>query len=143
MEGFPAERTQIFQAPIKLAQPFPAPELPANNFTDTRLFLIFNQRAFKCKFFRPERAKVFWGRGWGRSKCDPEVREPESLPTSVKNIFDTFRQLKGEVKRGEVVRECTGPEGERRGRNEGKRVGGKGSESTLQKENSDFSTPLI
>ena len=34
--------------------------------------------------------------------------------------------MKGEVKRGEVVQECTGPEGERGGRNEGKRVGGKG-----------------
>ena len=46
--------------------------------------------------------------------------------------------MKGEVKRGEVVRECTGPEGERGergrgGRNETKRVGGKGSESTLEK----------
>ena len=41
--------------------------------------------------------------------------------------------MKGEVKRGEVVRECTGPEGERGGRNEGKRVRGKGSESTLEK----------
>ena len=40
---------------------------------------------------------------------------------------------KGEVKRGEAVPECTGPEGERGGRNEGKRVGGKGSESTLEK----------
>ena len=37
------------------------------------------------------------------------------------------------MKRGEVVRECTGPEGERGGRNEGKRVGGKGSESALEK----------
>ena len=41
--------------------------------------------------------------------------------------------MKGEVKRGGVVRQCTGPEGERGGRNEGKRVGGKGSESTLEK----------
>ena len=41
--------------------------------------------------------------------------------------------MKGEAKRGEVVRECTGPEGERGGRNEGKRVGGKGSESALEK----------
>ena len=37
------------------------------------------------------------------------------------------------MKRGEVVRECTGPEGKRGGRNEGKRAGGKGSESTLEK----------
>ena len=51
--------------------------------------------------------------------------------------------MKGEVKRGEVVPECTGPEGERGGRNEGKRVGRKGSESTLVEKNSDFSTPLI
>ena len=50
--------------------------------------------------------------------------------------------MKGEVKRGEVVRECTGPEGEiEGGEMTEKRVGGKGSESTL--ENSDFSTPLI
>ena len=41
--------------------------------------------------------------------------------------------MKGEVKRGGVVRKCTGPEGERGGRNEGERVGGKGSESTLEK----------
>ena len=39
MEGFPAERAQFFQAPIKLAQPFPARELRANNFTGTRIFL--------------------------------------------------------------------------------------------------------
>ena len=41
--------------------------------------------------------------------------------------------MKGEVERGKVVGECTGPEGERGGRNEGKRVGGQGSESTLEK----------
>ena len=39
-ESFPAERTQIFQAPIKFAQPFPAPELRAKHLTDTRFFLI-------------------------------------------------------------------------------------------------------
>ena len=49
--------------------------------------------------------------------------------------------MKGEVKRGEVVRECAGAEGERGGRNERKRVGGKGSEA--HSKNSDFSTPLI
>ena len=31
------------------------------------------------------------------------------------------------------MRECTGPEGERGGRNEGKRGAGKGPESTLEK----------
>ena len=38
--GFPAERAHFCQAPIKLAQPFPAPESQTNNFTDTRIFLI-------------------------------------------------------------------------------------------------------
>ena len=38
MEGFPAERTHVFQAPIKLAQPFAAPELQPKHFTDKRLF---------------------------------------------------------------------------------------------------------
>ena len=41
--------------------------------------------------------------------------------------------MKGEVKRGKGVREGTGPEGERRGKNEGKRVGGRGPESTVEK----------
>ena len=41
--------------------------------------------------------------------------------------------MTGEVKRGEVVRECTGPEGERGGENEGKRVGGKGRKKALEK----------
>ena len=41
--------------------------------------------------------------------------------------------MKGEAKRGEVVGEWTGPEGERGGKNEGKSVGGKGPESTLEK----------
>ena len=37
--GFPAERKQKFQAPIKLVQPFPALELRTNIFTDTGLLL--------------------------------------------------------------------------------------------------------
>ena len=45
------------------------------------------------------------------------------------------------MKRGKGVREGIGPEGDRGGRNEGKRVGGKGPDSTL--ENSDFGTPMI
>ena len=37
---FPTERTHFFQVSIKLAQPFPAPELRTKNFTDTtRIFL--------------------------------------------------------------------------------------------------------
>ena len=43
------------------------------------------------------------------------------------------RGIKGEVKRGEVVGERTGPEGERGGKNEGKGVGGKGPESAVEK----------
>ena len=38
---FPAERTHFFQVSIKLAHPFPAPELRTENFTDTRIFLIY------------------------------------------------------------------------------------------------------
>ena len=41
--------------------------------------------------------------------------------------------IKGEVKRGGVVGERAGLEGERGGGNEGKRVGGKGPECTLKK----------
>ena len=37
------------------------------------------------------------------------------------------------MKRGKGVGEGTWPEGERGGKNEGKRVGGKGPESTLEK----------
>ena len=37
--GFPAETRHFFQVSIKLAQPFPAPELRTNIFTDTRIFL--------------------------------------------------------------------------------------------------------
>ena len=36
---FFCRKNAFFQAPIKLAQPFPAPELRTNNFTDTRIFL--------------------------------------------------------------------------------------------------------
>ena len=42
--GFPAERTEFFQVPKKLAQPFPAPELRAKHFTDTRTFLIITRK---------------------------------------------------------------------------------------------------
>ena len=41
--------------------------------------------------------------------------------------------MKVEVKRGEVVGELTGPEGERGGEIEGKRVGGKRPVSALEK----------
>ena len=42
MEGFPAERAKKSWAPIELAQPFPAPELRAENFTDMRPFLTYS-----------------------------------------------------------------------------------------------------
>ena len=38
MGGFPAERTKKCQAPIKLAQPFPAPELRAEILWTPRFF---------------------------------------------------------------------------------------------------------
>ena len=41
--------------------------------------------------------------------------------------------IKGEVKRGDVMGEGTRPEGEREGKTEGKRVGGKGPETALEK----------
>ena len=37
--GFPCRENALFQAPIKLAQPFPAAELRTKKFTDTRIFL--------------------------------------------------------------------------------------------------------
>ena len=37
--GFSCRKNAFFQAPIKLAQLFPAPELRTNIFTDTRIFL--------------------------------------------------------------------------------------------------------
>ena len=46
---FLPERTQFFHVPIKLAQPFPAPELADNNFMDTRIFLKMFSRS--CFFF--------------------------------------------------------------------------------------------
>ena len=49
--------------------------------------------------------------------------------------------VKEEVKRGEVVRECTGPEGERGGRNGEKAWEERGPKA--HSKNSDFSTPLI
>ena len=45
------------------------------------------------------------------------------------------------VKRGKGVREGTGPEGERGGKNKGKRVGGKGPKA--HSENSDYGAPMI
>ena len=40
--GFFLQKERIFQASIKLAQPFPAPELRTENFMDMRIFLILN-----------------------------------------------------------------------------------------------------
>ena len=46
--GFPAERTQFFQAPIKLAQPFPAPEMRTKIWW-TRGFILIWRQADLCK----------------------------------------------------------------------------------------------
>ena len=48
--GFSCRKNAIFQRPIKLAQPFPAPELRAKNFADTRIFLNLGE-AEKPIFF--------------------------------------------------------------------------------------------
>ena len=50
--------------------------------------------------------------------------------------------MKGEVKRGEVVRECTGPEGEKGGR-EMREKGWEERGPKAHLKNSNFSTPLI
>ena len=39
---FSCRKNAFFQASIKLTQPFPAPELRTENFTDTRIFLTLN-----------------------------------------------------------------------------------------------------
>ena len=46
---FSCRKNAFFQAPIKLAQPFPAPELRAENFTDTRIFLILQESDWSAK----------------------------------------------------------------------------------------------
>ena len=43
---FSGRKSAFFQAPIKLAHPFPAPELRAENFTDTRIFLTFGRSSY-------------------------------------------------------------------------------------------------
>ena len=50
--GFPAERTQFFHVPIKLAQPFPAPELRAKTLW-TRGFSEYFTGTFLRVFHRP------------------------------------------------------------------------------------------
>ena len=37
--AFSCRKNAFFRVPIKLAQPFPAPELRDKNFTETRIFL--------------------------------------------------------------------------------------------------------
>ena len=49
--GFPAERTQFFHVPIKLAQPFPAPELRTKILWTLKGFFWFVQKKF---------ALIFW-----------------------------------------------------------------------------------
>ena len=42
--GVSCRKNAFFQAPIKLAQPFPGAELRTEFFTDTRIFLINTSR---------------------------------------------------------------------------------------------------
>ena len=65
MEGFSAERTQTFQAPIKLAQPLPAPELRAKKFTDTISSFFFHIKNLEIwqqhqQTQKPEHVKAIW-----------------------------------------------------------------------------------
>ena len=48
--GISCRKNACFQAPIKLAQQFLAPELRANNFTDTRLFSTCFRNYFRSNF---------------------------------------------------------------------------------------------
>ena len=59
--GFSCRKSAFFQAPIKLAQPFPVPELRTKTFTDTRIFLKwgFNRWGFK-DFWGYLRKKAFF-----------------------------------------------------------------------------------
>ena len=43
--GLSCRKNAFFQAPIKLAQPFPGPESRTKNFTDTRIFQTENSLA--------------------------------------------------------------------------------------------------
>ena len=47
--GFPAERTHFFQAPIKLAQPFPAPELRTRLLRTRGFFWVFMYFSPSCQ----------------------------------------------------------------------------------------------
>ena len=55
------------------------------------------------------------------------------MPKSEFSGSQTGGGVEEEVKRGKGVGEGTGPEGEKGGKNEGGRVGGKGPEPTLEK----------
>ena len=68
-----------------------------------------------------------WGCLAGHQRVPKSQYQNQSLPGGKKG------GKKGEVNRGKGVREGTGLEGESGGKNEGKRVEGKGPESTLEK----------
>ena len=105
---FPAERTHFFQVSIKLAQPFPAPELRTR---------ILRTRGF------------FWKSEGYLNRSFPGVKKGG---------------IKGEVKRGGVVGEWTGPEGQ--SLFSGGKTREKGCEERGPKahsKNSDFGTLLI
>ena len=56
----PGERTKKSQAPIKLAQPFPALESRAKHFTDMRLFV--SDILFSTHLFQPQTVPRLQGR---------------------------------------------------------------------------------
>ena len=63
--GFSCRKNAFFQAPIKLTQPFPAPELRAKMFTDTRNFSDQVTFADTAEGLRNQRfRKGVGGRGW-------------------------------------------------------------------------------
>ena len=73
-QSFSCRKNAFFQAPIELAQPFPAPELRAENFTDPRIFLIIRNQekgVFRRGFLQSVHLSWLWRSGcqmhcWGQ-----------------------------------------------------------------------------
>ena len=57
--GYSCRKIASFQAPIKLAQPFPAPELRAKDVMDTRISLIQVSRDMESIAAGPLRSQGF------------------------------------------------------------------------------------
>ena len=90
--GFPAGRRHFFQASIKLAQPFPAPEFRAG-FRQNGFFadFYFWAAGFSSRIFSPDFFSSFL---WGKSaqKNPPGKSRSKSSKIYTTKIADTFLQ---------------------------------------------------